>query len=118
MKLTDILTSIGALMAGLGGLSWLATAIWRFFFGGEERRANAALAWTGATKIIVDELQEEVRAARAEARASRTETQAARGETEALRQALDELRRLTDQKIHRLEAENAELLRRISNGSR
>lgn len=102
MKWTEILTAVGALAAGLAGCSWIATALWKALFGGEERRANAAVALTGAAKLMVDELQEEVRAAR-------LETKAAREETEELRTLLREMRRLADEEIIQLRAQVAVL---------
>lgn len=119
--MTDTITAIGALLAGLAGCSWLFMAAWRLFTG--ERSTNAAIALTGAAKIMVDELQEEVSAARAESRLARVETRtardetaAARSETELLRREIAELRRLTGAEIDRLRAENAELSRQIANG--
>lgn len=129
-ELTDVLTSVGAILAGLAGCGWLGTALWKTFFGGEERRANAAVAITTSAKQLVDELQEEVSAARAESRLAREETKAARAETkiardetaqareeiEILRRNISEMRRLTELEIARLRRENAELTSRLANG--
>lgn len=102
MSLTDLFTSLGALFAGLAGCGWIGTTLWKTFFGGEERRANAAMALTGAAKLMVDELQEEVRAAR-------EEMHMARKETDELRKQIREMRRLTDEEISQLRAHVAAL---------
>lgn len=124
----DILAAVGAMLAGLAGCGWIGNAIFKGIFGGEERRANAIVAVTGAAKVMIDELQEEARdarkesqaareetrAAREETRAARFETRAARGETEELRQQINELRRLTDAEIARYKNENASLIRQVA----
>jgi hypothetical protein len=119
--MTSIVTTVGALLAGVAGCSWLVLALWRLITG--ERAGNAAISITGAAKLMVDELQEEVHAARAESRLAREETRqaraetaAARDETEMLRRDIAELRRLTGLEIERLRAENGELVRRLANG--
>ena len=126
--MTDLLTAIATVLAGLGGLGWVVTAIWRVITG--QRSTNAAIAITGAAKVMVDELQEEVSEARAESRLAREETKAARAETkiarnetaaareeiEILRRNISEMRRLTDSEITRLKRENAELTQRLANG--
>lgn len=131
MKLADllpVLTAFGVLAGGLAGCGWIGTTVYRMFFGGEERRANAAIALTGAAKVLVDELQEEVAAARAESRLARAETKAAREETaaarretatareevELLRRNVNEMRHLTELEIARLKKENAELRQQLN----
>lgn len=125
-----LLASVGVFLGGLAGCGWLGNFTYKAFFGGEERRANAAVAITGAAKQLVDELQEEVSAARIESRLAREETKAARIETkiareetasareeiEILRRNISEMRRLTDSEITRLKRENAELTQRLANG--
>lgn len=81
--------------------------LWRGVTGARAVNVTAALA--GAAKLIVDELQEEVRAAR-------EETRLARRETELLRNEIGELRRITGLEIERLKTENASLLQRLANG--
>lgn len=102
MTAGEWVTAVGAILAGVGGLGWLGKALHSAVFGGEVRRANAAVALTGAAKVMVDELQEEVHAARSEARA-------ARAETAELRKEIAELRRLTSEEISRLRTENLAL---------
>ena len=124
--MTDLLTAIGAVLAGLAGCAWIANAIWRTVTG--QQSTNQAVALTGAAKGMVDELQEEVQAARDESRLAREETRAARAETkiardetasareeiEILRRNISEMRRLTELEISRLKRENADLLQRLN----
>lgn len=104
----NTVTAVAAGIAAIGGLSALANVLYRVFFGGPERAANTAVALTGAAKLMVDELQEEVHAAR-------DETRQARAETHALRAEINELRELTSKELARLRAENHSL--RQLNGS-
>ncbi len=112
--MNETVTAIGALLAGLAGCAWIGDTVWRAITG--QRSTNQASAITGAAKVLVDELQEEVREARLETRYARKETAAAREEVEILRRNIGELRRLTGEEITRLKTENAELLRQIANG--
>lgn len=126
--MNEPLTAIATVIAALGGAGWIFNFAWRAITG--QRSTNQALAITGAAKVMVDELQEEVKDARAESRLAREETKAARAETqlardetaaareeiEILRRNISEMRRLTEAEIARLKRENAELLQRIANG--
>lgn len=95
MTAAELITAIAALIGAVAGCSLLIKAIWRALHGGEERRANAVEKLTASAARMVDELQEEVKAAR-------TETQKAREETEELRNLIREMRRLTDEEIGHL----------------
>jgi hypothetical protein len=125
-----LIAALGMFLGGLAGCGWIGKTIYTAIFGGDERRANAAVAITGAAKQLVDELQEEVSAARVESRLAREETKAARAETkiardetasareeiEILRRNISEMRRLTELEISRLKRENAQLAAQLANG--
>lgn len=106
----EAFAGVGALLAGLGALSWAFAHAWKLITG--ERSANLAGAYAAAAKVLVDELQEEVVSARAEAKVSRNETARARlataaatEEVEILRRNINTLRTLTDREIARLRNE-------------
>ncbi len=123
--MNETVAAFGALLAGIGALSWAFSHAWRVVSGerSQNRAASAASAqvamagaYAQAAKILVDELQEEVASARSDAKAARTETARVRTvaasaleEVELLRRNINTLRVISDRTIAQLQAENMAL---------
>lgn len=85
---TEITTAAVGVLGGLAGLGALLQA----FFGRGKSRAEAAQIITGTAVSLMNELEEDARAARAEAAQAREEMRAVRDEARKLADELHALR--------------------------